>query len=138
MALESLPSPAWEESRSRESGEESESESPGIAWQFWVMLLVSLCMVTGVTLLTRGSVQREAEHEFEAAGNEIQAIILYRLSEHARILWSGSAFFDASNQVSRREWHDFVARQRLNEVLPGIQGVGYSLLIPRADLASHQ
>ncbi len=139
MEHEVNPPSAWGEEARREPGDDGErQERAGVSWQLWVILVASLCMVTGMTLLTRGSVEREIEREFENAANELQAIVRYRLSEHARILWSGSAFFDASEQVSRYEWRHFVERQKLNEVLPGIQGVGFAQLIPKDQLASHE
>ncbi len=47
------------------------------------------------------------------------------------------AFFNASKTVSREEWRIFNQAQKVEKQLPGIQGIGFSLLIPHAELTWH-
>lgn len=49
---------------------------------------------------------------------------------------AGRGLFDASDEVSRAEWKNFVKDLQLNQ-LPGIQGLGYAQWIPAEQLASH-
>ncbi len=85
----------------------------------------------------KSSVDRIAEQEFTFGCNEIQKKIAYRLDDHARILQSGAALFDASEMVTREEWRIFTQHQKVEKSLPGIQGIGFSLLIPREELTRH-
>ena len=139
--MDSVPVPAdrrdREDAREDTYGGHPTSELRVFGWQSWVMLAVSLSIVFLVTWGTRSSVRHEALQVFHSARNEIHAKILYRLSEHARVLWSGAAFIATSENVGREDWKAFVERQRLEQQLPGVQGFGFALLIPREKLASH-
>ena len=75
--------------------------------------------------------------EFIYLCSDIENKITGRLDDHARILLSGAALFNASETVSREEWRIFNRAQKIEKQLPGIQGIGFSLLIPRAELAWH-
>ncbi|WP_300971269.1 CHASE domain-containing protein [Thiocapsa sp.] len=70
-------------------------------------------------------------------GGEIADRIQTRLAAHAQILRSGVALFDASEDVTREAWRTFVAGLRLDDQLPGIQGVGFSLLMTPEQLQAH-
>ena len=106
-------------------------------WQVWALLLAGLIVTTLVAHYTKLEVDQEAKLEFDSVCNEIQSKILDQLNAHEQILRSGSAFFDHSGDVSREDWHRFSERQKIDENLPGIEGIGFALLIPKQDLAQH-
>ncbi len=103
----------------------------------WIVLAVSLMITATATLYIKSGVEKIAENEFIYLCNEINNKITERLDNHARILQSGVAFFNASETVSREEWRIFNQAHKVEKQLPGIQGIGFSLLIPRAELAWH-
>lgn len=109
----------------------------GYGWQSWLMLVFCLMVTVGATLATKMVIQKDAEWEFNVACDKIHALVSYRLSEHARILWSGSALFASSDKVTRRAWQTFAHRLKIEQQLPGIQGFGFSLMVSREQLASH-
>jgi len=45
--------------------------------------------------------------------------------------------FAASDTVTQEEWRKFIKNVKINRNLPGIQGVGYSLIIPKNQLKQH-
>ena len=103
----------------------------------WLVLVLGLMITAMATLSIKSGVDRIAEHDFVARGDGIHSLISNRLNEHARILQSGAALFGVSDQVSRGKWQRFNQFQKLEKQLPGIQGMGYALLIPREKLAGH-
>ena len=103
----------------------------------WMVLVVGLILTATATLYLKSDVERNAEREFNFQCREIKNNIEQRLGEHARILLSGAALFDASDTVTRETWHAFTLHQKVEKQLPGIQGVGFSLLIPREGLTRH-
>jgi PAS domain S-box-containing protein len=103
----------------------------------WIVLVVGLMITATATLHIKSGVEKIAEHEFIYLCNEIDNKIIERLDNHASILQSGVAFFNASETVTREEWRIFNGAQKVEKQLPGIQGIGFSLLIPRAELARH-
>jgi PAS domain S-box-containing protein len=95
-------------------------------------------MITAIaTLYMKSSVKTIVEWEFDFQCNEIKNKILNRLDDHARLLLSESALFDASDVVTREKWITFTQHQRVEKQLPGTQGFGFSLLVPHAELSRH-
>jgi CHASE1-domain containing sensor protein len=82
-------------------------------------------------------VERTAESAFIFRSDEIRDVIANRIDDHARILLSGAALFNASDMVTREGWRIFTQTLKVEKQLPGIQGFGFSLLIPRAELTRH-
>lgn len=78
-----------------------------------------------------------AAREFEFIFNEIQINIASRLTSSAQVLYSGAALFYANKDVSRENWQIFTDKLRIEQQLPGTQGVGFSLLIPPKELKQH-
>ncbi len=103
----------------------------------WVVLVIGLLITAAVTLYIKSDVDRVAEQEFITKCGDIQDKIAARLNDHARILRSGVALFKVSETVTREKWRIFIESQEVQKELPGIQGIGFSLLIPRAELARH-
>ncbi len=106
-------------------------------WQASVLLLAGLITTALVALHTKSEVDVAAKREFDFVCNEIKTKILDRLSAHEQILRSGAAFYEDDDGVSREEWRRFTERQKVEQHLPGIQGIGFALLIPPQNLAQH-
>ncbi|MBK1643714.1 hypothetical protein CKO25_03365 [Thiocapsa imhoffii] len=107
------------------------------AWPAWVTLLSGLLCTVFLTLVVRAEVEALARYERTFVAEEIADRIQLRLAAHAQILRSGAALFAASEEVTREEWRTFVVGLRLDDQLPGIQGVGFSLLITPELLPAH-
>lgn len=103
----------------------------------WVVLLSGLIVTAFAVLYVKANIEKSAEHKFVSLCEEIQQVISNRLDDHARILLSGAALFNSSDEVKRKEWRIFSQYQKLEKQLPGIQGFGFSLLIPREELDKH-
>ncbi len=103
----------------------------------WIVLVIGLMLTAAATLTLKSSVDSIAEQKFISECNDIKNTVTNRLDDYARILQAGVALFNASGMVTREEWHDFYQIQKIGEQLPFIQGIGFSLLIPREELARH-
>ena len=106
-------------------------------WYPWIVLVVGILLTIAAALSVKSSVERSAAREFATHCNEIENNIIARLEDHARLLQSGAALFNASKRVTRAQWHIFTQSQKVEQQLPGIQGIGFSVLIPREELARH-
>ena len=113
------------------------STSHPIRHAAWLVLAAGLLLTAASTAALKSSADHSAELEFKTHCSEIYTVIENRMKDHARILTSGVAFFRAADNVSREEWKLFTQLQRVETELPGIQGIGFSLLIPRAELPQH-
>jgi PAS domain S-box-containing protein len=106
-------------------------------WRAGVLLLAGLT-VTGVAArFTKSEGDAAEKREFDVVCNEIQTKIVDRLSAHEQILRSGAAFYEHTAGINRQQWKHFTERQQVEQQLPGIQGIGFALLIPRQALAQH-
>ncbi len=102
-----------------------------------IPVLVLLATVATV-LYTKQNVDRIAQQEFTSQCIDVKERIAERLAGHGRLLLSGASFFQASEaEVTRQAWHAFATGLQLDRQLPGIQGIGFSLLIPKEQLAGH-
>lgn len=108
------------------------------AWLVAALLVVGLSLTAVVVRAVKAGETADAARDFDFACREIQTRIEQRLHEHEQILRSGAAFFADVDGVTREEWHAYAERQKVNQTLPGIQGIGFSLLVPRERLAEHQ
>jgi PAS domain S-box-containing protein len=102
----------------------------------WV-LTVALIVLGITTAYLKSSADRGVDRAFATRCADIHDAIVVRLDDHARVLVDCAALFEASDAVSRREWKVFTQSQKIERDLPGTQGVGFSLLIPRAELDRH-
>jgi signal transduction histidine kinase len=78
-----------------------------------------------------------ASGDFRLICGDIKNRIAMRLNHHAQLLTSGSAFFEASDEVTRSDWKDFYERLKIDKNLPGIQGFGYTQVVQKKDLPEH-
>ncbi len=103
----------------------------------WVLSAVSLLATAGASIYAWKVAETDARNAFEFASDEIKLRIDARMQAHAQILRSGAAVFQASNEVTRREWNIYTMHQKVEQYLPGIQGIGFARFIHPDDLKSH-
>ncbi|MBK8419643.1 PAS domain S-box protein [Candidatus Villigracilis saccharophilus] len=106
-------------------------------WLALSLLAFGMTLSLLASLYVKSEAEIAAEREFSFISNEIQLNIADRLASSAQVLYSGAALFDSSESVTREEWRIFTNQLRLEQQLPGIQGVGFALLIPPEQLDQH-
>ena len=106
-------------------------------WKALILLILGLTFTLAVTVHTHNSYQRKLNAEFASVCHEIETKIGIRLHAHAELLRAGSAFFAATDTVTRQGWKDFIENVKIHKNLPGTQGVGFSLIIPKNQLQQH-
>ncbi|HRX71172.1 MAG: CHASE domain-containing protein [Gammaproteobacteria bacterium] len=57
--------------------------------------------------------------------------------EYETVLQGGLGLFAASENVTREEWRTYVSKLKIDRYYPGIQGIGFSLVVPSQDKAAH-
>ncbi|MGE5504539.1 MAG: EAL domain-containing protein [Actinomycetota bacterium] len=103
-------------------------------------------MILGLGLIVTWLVWRDAEDEevsraeirFSGMVAEIRSQIVVRMTHYEQGLWSAVALMNSVPAVDRAHWAAFVDGLRIRERFPGIQGIGYALLIRPDDLERHQ
>ena len=99
-----------------------------------LLLAAGLVLTVIATWHTQSDMVQSARHDFDFAGHEISLKVRERLQDHEQILRGGAGLFAASEKVSRAEWRAYVQSLQIEQQLPGIQGMGYSVLVQRQGL----
>lgn len=103
----------------------------------WLVLIVGLAVTYALWQNARQDAARALEAEFQFWANKVVYAIEYRLQGNVQVLRGVAGLFDASESVSRQEFRTYVAALRLEERYPGIQGVGFSLVVSPDQKAAH-
>lgn len=106
-------------------------------WIALSLLLTGLTITAFTSLYLRANIEAAAHLEFDFICNEVQINIANRLAAGAQLLRSGVGLFGSSENVTGAEWGSFAAGIQSDQHLPGIQGFGFSLLIPPEQLEQH-
>ena len=115
-------------------------------WIAWVLLSAGLIVTIYASINVVLNINAEAKKDFEFACRQIELTVDARVAAHEQILVDAAALFGAldevmrerwHNEVMRERWHTFVLQQKVEQHLPGVQGIGFSLAIPRERLAQH-
>jgi PAS domain S-box-containing protein len=103
----------------------------------WIILVVGLVITILASLFMKSNMDRNAEREFTHECREIQLAVSERLDGQALILKSIAAFIETSENLSLQKWAGFSRYMAIEKELKGVQGLGFSLLIPPKDLSQH-
>ena len=106
-------------------------------WKAWLILLVGLLITFRATYTTYWQVEKQAKKEFTDVCDEIRTRISVRLQAHELLLRATSAFIESSDTVTRQVWKIFNRQANINIELPGIQEVGYAVIISANQLTRH-
>ena len=103
----------------------------------WIALVVGLALTIAAYLEVKESIEQDAAEEFAFTSDQVTLNIQERLDAYALILKGGASLFAASNTVGRSEWQAYVETLRAQDSVPGVQGIGFSQVIPPHQLAAH-
>jgi len=95
----------------------------------------------GVTLFwwkdSKDEAYNNAQETFNIFSSEVDTAIKERVTAYELALRAGLAAFSSFEGVSRTQWKDFAGTLNLQRNYPGIQGLGYSLVVPADKLEQH-
>jgi signal transduction histidine kinase len=103
----------------------------------WIILAVSLVLTAIAWHLSNRYVVARAGERFNYRSEDVEKAIATRMTNYEQVLRSGVALFNSGGEPSREQWRKFVASLDLERNYPGIQGVGYSKVVPAEQRAAH-
>ena len=98
-----------------------------------VSLIGSYLAFSSVQSHTARSIQTYFDYRVRESINRIES----RVEINEEVLRGLKGLFKASKSVEREEFRRYVSSLRLADQFPGIQGVGFSLIIPSAEIDNH-
>ena len=104
----------------------------------WVVLLASFAITGFAWHLSDSYMHERARDRFEQRVANIQVSIERRMVEYEATLRGGLGLFNSSEFVSRQEWRTYADSLQLDRYFPGIQGFGFTQVVPASELERHQ
>jgi CHASE1-domain containing sensor protein/nitrogen-specific signal transduction histidine kinase len=107
------------------------------AWSAWAVFLMGLLITGFASLQVKESIEDEAVQQVGYTYDQATLKIQERLASYALILRGAAGLLAASDTVSRQEWRTYVEKLHAEETVPGVQGIGFSQIIPPGQLGAH-
>lgn len=82
----------------------------------------------------RQNVDINAATAFDLLVKTERDLLVTRTEDYERVLRGSLGLFSASAEVNRSEWHAYYRALELDKSLPGIQGLGYSVIFPKSEM----
>jgi CHASE1-domain containing sensor protein len=102
-----------------------------------VALLIGIVLTIFVSYTTKKDIEKQNHLKFSILCKEIKTSIVSRLYSHAQLLQNSSSFITSSDNISRKDWALFVENTKIGQNLPGFQGIGYNVIVPKNQLEQH-
>jgi two-component system, sensor histidine kinase len=104
----------------------------------WAALAVLLVVTLAAFHLVKSESENNAREKFEAREAAIVDAIDERMAAYIQALRGGLGLFRSSNGVGRQEWRTYVETLNLNQIYPGIQGLGYTEWVAASERADYE
>jgi len=104
----------------------------------WLALALSLVFTVVAWYTARETSAHRVDDRFLFRAEKERNNILSRMRGYEQALRAAAAFYEASTEVTRDEWRRYVDRLALRDNLPGVQGIGISLIVLPGDKSAHE
>ncbi len=102
-----------------------------------LIFITGLVITFFTTNYSNRLLENQRQREFEVFCNEISFNIKKRIDFHAQLLQNISSFISSSDTVTKKEWESYISHSKIKNILPGYQGIGYNILVPKDQLKEH-
>lgn len=103
----------------------------------WLVLLASLSITLQLWQGARQDAMQNLQTVFDARVREITGHLEQRMRVYEQVLRGAQGLFSASNNVGREAFRIYVEQQLLEQNYPGIQGLGFSLIVHPSQKDQH-
>lgn len=108
------------------------------SWYYALISLLMIVLFSATFYIWNGLKKKIATESHELFVRDTQKAsdaVLQRMLHYESALVGGRALFAGGGEISREKWHDYVKSLQLSKKLPGIQGMGYSIVLTPEQLA---
>ncbi|MBF0159692.1 MAG: CHASE domain-containing protein [Magnetococcales bacterium] len=103
----------------------------------WLVLVGTSSLTVAGWHLTTLYVEDRSSDRFAYKVEEARTAIVKRMQEYEQVLRGGVAFLNADGSVTRDDWRTYVDTLQIDTFWPGVQGIGFSLMIAPEELDQH-
>ena len=101
-------------------------------WLRWAVLAASLTFSAASTYYFGIEVQQEARSSAETVAVGVASDVQSRIRAYGDVLYALRGLFDASDKVTRDEFHQFAQALSLGERYPGVTNISFASRVPHA------
>lgn len=103
-------------------------------------LVLALCLglTYGAWRNADDASEQQVQADFDFRVRELVNNIVGRMQTYIQVLHGVQGLYASSQEVTRREFHTYLAVQQVDRHFPGIHGIGYLPLLSGAALARHE
>ena len=111
-----------------------------VAGKYLPLLVLIVCLAAsfGYWRYLDQQLNDEFENYFDFRARQAVSLTEYRLQAQEQVLRGVRGLFSVSASVNRKQFYDYVSSLKLEENYPGMQGVGFSLIVPRTEIMRHE
>lgn len=103
----------------------------------WLVLVVSLTIVFQLWDSARHNAEQTLQTQFDYRVRDAVADVIKRMETYELVMRGVEGLFGDSRLVDRSEFHEYIDKLRLKESYPGIQGIRFVPIVPRAAKERH-
>jgi CHASE1-domain containing sensor protein len=103
-------------------------------WPAWIALASSLALTLVTWRYTQQDVERQMRRDFDAEVSQLRTDLNAQIAGYMQTLRAAAGLFAASDEVTRKDWHDFVAGLKLERDYSAIQAVAFARAVTAAEL----
>lgn len=96
----------------------------------YTILIIGILLSIAAFWYSTKIFQERERLRFETVAEQITMKVKGRMDAYRETLYAGVGLFDSSQSVEREEWKRFVTALKIDVNFPGIQGLGFSRVIP--------
>lgn len=100
----------------------------------YTILVVGILLSIGAFWYSFKIFQERERLRFETVAKQITIKVKGRMESYRETLYAGAGLFDSSDKVTEEEWHHFVKALKIDQNFPGIQGLGFSRVVPAGEI----
>ncbi|MDZ4141707.1 MAG: CHASE domain-containing protein [Methylotenera sp.] len=104
----------------------------------WLILAAGLSSTYLLQNAASNAAYNIQQENFNSSAHLIKLRIEQRLIAYANLLHGARGLYEASKSVERDEFHKYVTAMNLTSEFSGIQGLGFSLIIPPQIMSRHR
>ena len=103
----------------------------------WLVLAVSLLATHQLWEGARQATRQKLQTEFDFGAREASIRTKQRMAAYEQVLLGARGLFGASVHVDRKEFKAYISHMQLDESYAGIDGMGFSQIVPPAEIIRH-
>lgn len=104
----------------------------------WLILVVSLIVTVIGWRLEVARTDEYANSSFNLIVDRARFTIQKRLQEYKQVLEGCEGLFNATGRMDRKMWREYVRNLNLEEVYPGVEGIGFAMLVKGGEESAHE